>query len=561
MIRILKIFFVILITVQNVKSASLEESVNFMSKDIAMQVLLLQEYRNKKPEIFINSDYLKDYDSKATLPFSEVLCMQLKTAMKSTNAFEIIDRRLETALFLQGMYIRKNDSIEIHLELNKGGISAEGSHLTTIAKTTGLPITSWEKNWFEDDIKKRISDLIKKIQDKYIARNSSETIAVASFVRQGAKPDKDPLGEYMASLSSSFLTQTSCFKVVGEKNAALILKGEYLFLDNQNIELWITLFKKDNMKESDFVRFPSSILPANFNQSLDNKIKSLADKLIANRKGFMICMKPILESKNKYCSDFSEYIALRIKDKVNSLGNTLLSECNTSNINPSISGVYFIRQSIVEVSIELKNANGIVISSAYEEIDKSIIYVSIDNPEAHKLSVIADVPSQDMSEMVKISTLEKGDLYTIFKEGDTLSLVVYVKKPLYVYLYNITSDNRVNLLYPDVDYGDKIIKITPEKPYRFPTMKIKGPKFGQEIVKVFASNKILKTPTISKNIEVISFINGTRDIGREEREHIQAELSVNNAINGLDLVDFYRGVARDNKAELYEDSIFIKTRN
>jgi len=88
------------------------------------------------------------------------------------------------------------------------------------------------------------------------------------------------------------------------------------------------------------------------------------------------------------------------------------------------------------------------------------------------------------------------------------------------------------------------------------TVQTKGP-FGIDVNKLFASDRKLPLPKLDKNMPSRSF-NGTTRNG--DRQNIQTDLGRSQAINPVDLVDYYRGVAAKKGAKLYETSIFVETR-
>lgn len=84
------------------------------------------------------------------------------------------------------------------------------------------------------------------------------------------------------------------------------------------------------------------------------------------------------------------------------------------------------------------------------------------------------------------------------------------------------------------------------------------PPFGTDVVKLFASERPLPVPSITDKVAARSFSDGTRTLVR--RKAIQQELATQKAINGFDLVDYYKGIAANFGVMLYEDSLFVQTR-
>ena len=77
-------------------------------------------------------------------------------------------------------------------------------------------------------------------------------------------------------------------------------------------------------------------------------------------------------------------------------------------------------------------------------------------------------------------------------------------------------------------------------------------------VKIFASDRKLPIPVISGQMTARTFTGGTRSLTRVDQ--VRKELTTQPAINGLDLVDFYKGIALAKKAPLYEATVFVETK-
>ena len=123
------------------------------------------------------------------------------------------------------------------------------------------------------------------------------------------------------------------------------------------------------------------------------------------------------------------------------------------------------------------------------------------------------------------------------------------------------SKKEVDLLYPYE--GDSSRLLMPNNLYTLPAEEddweiVVEKPFGLDIVKVFASDKQLPVPSFDANIASRSFEGSTRAL--RQRKKAQADLSQQKIINHLDLVDFYKGVSQSLNAHLYEDSIFVETK-
>jgi hypothetical protein len=118
--------------------------------------------------------------------------------------------------------------------------------------------------------------------------------------------------------------------------------------------------------------------------------------------------------------------------------------------------------------------------------------------------------------MVRISTV-KGGAYQVFHEGDLVSFRLLVKRPLYLYVYDINPKGEVSLLYPKAGEAETpklpgIIQILPEETDSW-TIRVEPP-FGTDAVKVFASNRKLPLPRISEQVASRSFEGTTRSLQR-----------------------------------------------
>jgi hypothetical protein len=100
-------------------------------------------------------------------------------------------------------------------------------------------------------------------------------------------------------------------------------------------------------------------------------------------------------------------------------------------------------------------------------------------------------------------------------------------------------------------------KITANKKYRFPTWSdgydVSAP-FGDDIIKIFVSNKAIKKPTLDDSKSEIFTNSNSRGL---QNTQIQKELSQKTTISKFDLVAYYRGFS--DECEIFERSIKYKT--
>lgn len=318
-------------------------------------------------------------------------------------------------------------------------------------------------------------------------------------------------------------------------------------------------------------------------ETLDDRIARLAQRAINESKGQVIYLNPIVEKRKKYSSEFGEYVLIRLKSILSNNG-TKLVECLPSpkQASESAKGVVltletsdavraganaqldggFLKQGDngIFLALTLKDLKGKVISSADDTIPRSLVTYSLDNDDADKISEIADVEHEKSSNMVRVGTT-KGGAYQVYLDGEVVKFTIQVNKPLYLYIYDINPKGEVNLLYPKA--GETEIPKQPGIMYTLPedgeSWEIKvEPPYGKDVVKVFASDRRLPMPVINEGVASRSFEGNTRSLSRKDK--IQGKLATQKSINGLDLVDYYKGVAAKARAPLYESSVFIETR-
>lgn len=334
---------------------------------------------------------------------------------------------------------------------------------------------------------------------------------------------------------------------------------------------------------------PMAKLPKDsFSESLDSRVKRLVQKTSGNRNGLKVFVKPVVERKGRYASEFSEYVTAKVRSylvnsqqfevleeqpvtrslsntrglaaKAKQVKNLETSAALFSGADAVLEGYYLEGSGRVTVAMTLKNLKGGVLGSADESFERAIIPYSTSNPIAGTLAMVADVAGQHSQQLVKLNTT-KGDRFQVYRSGEKVQFLIQVARPLYVYLYGINAKNEVSLLYPGP--GQQEVPLSSGHIHTVPTERdsweiVVEPPFGTDVVKLFASERPLPVPTISDKVAAKSFSDGTRTLVR--RESIQQELSAQKVINGFDLVDYYKGIAANFGVMLYEDSLFIQTR-
>jgi len=325
-----------------------------------------------------------------------------------------------------------------------------------------------------------------------------------------------------------------------------------------------------------------------FSESMDSRLKRLVQKAGGGKNGLKVFISPVVERKNRYSSEFSEYVTAKARSfLVNSQQFEVLEEqpvtrslSNTrglaakakevKNLDTSaalfsgadavLEGYYLEGAGRVTVAMTLKNLKGVVLGSADETIERSMIPYSTVNQTAGTLAAVADVAGQTSQQVVKLNTT-KGDRYQIYRAGEKVQFLMQVARPLYVYLFGINAKNEVSQLYPGP--GQQQMPLQAGRLHTVPGDHdsweiVVEPPFGTDVVKLFAAERPLPVPAISDKVSARSFSDGTRSLVR--RDLIQQQLAGQKIINGFDLVDYFKGVAEQQGLTLYEDSLFVQTR-
>lgn len=334
---------------------------------------------------------------------------------------------------------------------------------------------------------------------------------------------------------------------------------------------------------------PVSKLPKeSFSESMDSRLKRLVQKAGGGRSGLKVFISPVVERKNRYSSEFSEYVTAKARSflvnsqqfevleeqpvtrslsntrglaaKAKEVKNLETSAALFSGADAVLEGYYLEGAGRVTVAMTLKNLKGGVLGSADETIERSMIPYSTVNQTAGALAAVADVAGQASQQVVKLNTT-KGDRYQVYRAGEKVQFLMQVTKPLYVYLFGINAKNEVSQLYPGP--GQQQAPLQAGRLHTVPADHdsweiVVEPPFGTDVVKLFATERPLPVPAISDKVSARSFSDGTRSLVR--RDLIQQQLAGQKVINGFDLVDYFKGIADQQGLTLYEDSLFVQTR-
>ena len=325
-----------------------------------------------------------------------------------------------------------------------------------------------------------------------------------------------------------------------------------------------------------------------FSESMDSRLKRLVQKASGSKSGLKVFINPVVERKNRYSSEFADYVTAKVRSllvssqrfevleeqpvtrllsntrglaaKAKQITNLETSAAQFSGADAVLDGYYFEGAGRVTVVMTLKNLNGGVLGSAEESIERSLIPYTTVNQAADNLAEVADVAGQMGQQMVKLHTT-KGDLHQVYRAGEKLRFLIQTARPLYVYLFGINSKGEASQLYPGPGQRQAPMKagVVHTVPAERDSWEIVvEPPFGTDVVKLFASERQLAVPMVSNVVAAKSFSGGTRSLVR--RDLIQQELASAKTINAQDLVDYFKGAAAQQGTVLYEDSLFVQTR-
>jgi|GEM_PF-767987 len=443
---------------------------------------------------------------------------------------------------------------------------------------------------------------------------AKELTSLDALAMETARKLKDQLGEKRLYVDKTFIrdgitgeTSNLSSMLRNELEASLSQNGFRLADDIKDADYFVTIsYQKDKQNLRVFIKHRKAgssgsyasisqsirldyLPPDTFTENLASTLKKLSSRLIQNLHGQKIFISPVVEGSQRYTSDFSRYVTSYVRSAIAASGQAEVVEAKPvmrslqvtrelnvkagkvtrletsaavmSDADAHFEGFYAPDSKFVHISLVLKDLQGKVLAAADERIERSLITMNLENPEAKILAEKADVANEGRDRMVKISTT-KGDKYQVYYKGEEVQFHVMVAKPLYVHIYNISPDGKATLLYPNEHEAGKPLQS--KLLYTIPSANedwsivVDGPSYGTEFVKAFACERDIKLPRIDGSIASRSFSGQTRNM--EIREKIQKDLSTRISINQDDLVDYYRGAAKAAGAALYEDTFFLQTK-
>ncbi|OGR17967.1 MAG: hypothetical protein A2X81_15105 [Desulfobacterales bacterium GWB2_56_26] len=250
-----------------------------------------------------------------------------------------------------------------------------------------------------------------------------------------------------------------------------------------------------------------------------------------------------------------------IKRKVQADDNLEIADARLAGADMLLTGDYLVEGTTVTVTLVLKNQSGEVLRRGSVTLDSKLITAQLTNPLADRLSDLADRREERNGNQIKITTT-KGSTAPLYRENEKIVFLVQLKKPLFLYIYSISTTKQAELLFPYENTqkqkpmlpGDLLVFPDDSAGFEF----LVQPPFGTDIIKVFASPVALEIPEISDTVPQVSYVQGTRAVSKK-RVEAQHALAARATIHSHDLVDYYRGMATKLTIELFEDSLLIET--
>lgn len=325
--------------------------------------------------------------------------------------------------------------------------------------------------------------------------------------------------------------------------------------------------------------------------NLRSKAAQLAADIIGNEHGRKVYIQPVELGSCSCVSDFSRAFSSLLKTEIVRMYRTVevidekpvkarlsntrsikkkaktvekleTSDAYFADADAVLEGSYFVNGNTVTVSLMLKDLQGHVLNSSSVDIHRQLIHTRLNNQEAEKLADYADKTSEDSKGQVMIST-NRGSSQPIYYGGETMTFHIQVASPMYVYVYSITTEGEVELLYPYAADGMHHMLYSGEL-YTIPApdddfeLEVEAP-YGMDAVKIFASPVKLPLPRMNSQVASRSYRGRVRAITKK-RKDIQNQLAGSTAINPKDLVDYYRGLKQRFRTEIVEDTLVVETR-
>lgn len=435
----------------------------------------------------------------------------------------------------------------------------------------------------------KLSDLVTTTARKLaLETNAKKVLLYRSDIIDSVTGETcNPFSVYLRDALEAGFSHQGFIMVDDEGDADLRVRASYR-RDGALVRVFIKYWwGADDKYNSLAQRIRADRLPMDaFAENLDVKMKCLVGRLLQERRMQKIMVNPLLEANDKYASEFSNFLTLKIKTAITEHGmnelvaekparrviartrglvaakkvkNLQTSDAAIAGADAVLEGVYFKSPQGMQLHLELKAMDGAVLASADGDVEKNLITLSLENPQAKDSAKILDVAGSKNAGKVRVSTT-KGGGHSLYYAGQAVQFRLQVAEPLYVYVFTRDAKGATSLLYPYA--GDPVRRLQPNRVYTIPgeqddwEIQVEPP-FGLDTVKVFASEVPLPLPRLDRGVRTRSFVGNTRALGR--RKKAQTELADMGSINPVDLVDYFRGAAFTHGTRLYEDSVFVET--
>jgi len=155
---------------------------------------------------------------------------------------------------------------------------------------------------------------------------------------------------------------------------------------------------------------------------------------------------------------------------------------------------------------------------------------SINGVKSKKLSSASiakylKIKSEMQNDIIEVMS-SKGELDTIYYDGERITFEIKLKKPMYLYIFNIDSKGHIENL------TDKKTKYTPNKIYTIPNSNSEW-------------EMIVEKPYGNEGIKFIA---------------LSQKIDFDKNIKANELVEYFRNEAKKRGIEIFEKSLLIETK-
>ena len=284
--------------------------------------------------------------------------------------------------------------------------------------------------------------------------------------------------------------------------------------------LWLNIPYQREFKyipNSNFLHYPNDIVViANQINKLKYKkvrINSIVDKWTRNR--------------NKFSDEFKNKLVKYLVDNTN-LVVIDSSKDTTRTISKRKKGIVdingYFEMNRDKISIELKAIEGDKLVSSIKE-NFSINGVKSKKLSSASIAKYLKIKSEMQNDIIEVMS-SKGELDTIYYDGERITFEIKLKKPMYLYIFNIDSKGHIENL------TDKKTKYTPNKIYTIPNSNSEW-------------EMIVEKPYGNEGIKFIA---------------LSQKIDFDKNIKANELVEYFRNEAKKRGIEIFEKSLLIETK-